>query len=52
LKVYSNFNSGPSGTCYEKGNFKLELLLPEDYPMSPPKVIFETKIWHPNIGNI
>lgn len=19
--------------------------------MSPPKVIFETKIWHPNIGN-
>jgi len=19
--------------------------------MSPPKVIFDTKIWHPNIGN-
>ena len=30
----------------------LELLLPEDYPMSPPKVIFDTKIYHPNIDNL
>lgn len=41
---------GPSGTCYEGGKFKAELLLPDDYPMSPPKVIFDTKIYHPNIG--
>lgn len=24
--------------------------MPDDYPMSPPKVIFDTKIYHPNIG--
>lgn len=32
------------------GVFKLELFLPEEYPMSPPKVRFLTKIYHPNIG--
>jgi hypothetical protein len=32
------------------GIFKLELFLPEDYPMAPPKVRFLTKIYHPNIG--
>jgi len=35
----------PSG-----GKFSLELFLPEEYPMSPPKVRFLTKIYHPNIG--
>jgi ubiquitin-conjugating enzyme E2 N len=43
---------GPAGTCYQGGIFSLELLLPEDYPMSPPKVIFDTKIYHPNIDNL
>ena len=32
------------------GVFKLELFLPEEYPMAPPKVRFLTKIYHPNIG--
>lgn len=29
------------------GLFKLELFLPEEYPMAPPKVRFLTKIYHP-----
>lgn len=41
---------GPQGTCYGGGKFKAEVLLPEDYPMTAPKVVFETKIYHPNIG--
>ncbi len=38
-----------NGTCVD-GVFKLELFLPEEYPMAPPKVRFLTKIYHPNIG--
>lgn len=32
--------------------FKLELFLPEEYPMSAPKVRFITKIYHPNIDKL
>jgi len=37
-------------TDYVDGTFRLELFLPEEYPMAPPKVRFLTKIYHPNIG--
>jgi ubiquitin-conjugating enzyme E2 N len=29
--------TGPSESPYEGGIFKLELFLPEEYPMAPPK---------------
>ena len=34
------------------GTFKLELFLPDEYPMAPPKVRFLTKIYHPNIDKL
>lgn len=34
------------------GIFRLELFLPEDYPMTPPKIRFLTKIYHPNIDRL
>lgn len=43
---------GPSQSPYQDGTFKLELFLPEDYPMEPPKARFLTKIYHPNIDKL
>jgi ubiquitin-conjugating enzyme E2 N len=43
---------GPGGTPYEGGLFKLELFLPEEYPLEPPKVRCLTKIYHPNFDRI
>ncbi|SBT36017.1 ubiquitin-conjugating enzyme E2 N, putative (UBC13) [Plasmodium ovale wallikeri] len=44
--------NGPDGTPYEGGTYRLELFLPEQYPMEPPKVRFLTKIYHPNIDKL
>ena len=41
--------AGPKDSPYEGGLFKLQLYLPEEYPMVPPKVLFMSKIYHPNI---
>ena len=32
--------------------FTAELFLPEEYPMVPPKVLFRTRIYHPNIDKL
>lgn len=44
--------AGPSESPYEGGVFKMELFLPQDYPMAAPKVRFMTKIYHPNIDKL
>lgn len=44
--------AGPEGTAYEGGMFSAELYLPDEYPMVPPKVLFRTKIFHPNIDKL
>ncbi|KAF3397836.1 hypothetical protein F1880_005832 [Penicillium rolfsii] len=41
--------TGPPGTPYAEGLWRLHLKMPEDYPKSPPKATFRTKIWHPNV---
>lgn len=43
---------GPEQTPYSGGTFKLELFLPEEYPMEAPKVRFLTPIYHPNIDRL
>lgn len=42
---------GPAGTPYENGVFRMKLILSSDFPHSPPKGYFLTKIFHPNIAN-
>lgn len=35
---------GPKGTCYEGGEFWLDILLTNNYPYKPPLIKFDTKI--------
>lgn len=44
--------AGPGQTPYEGGLFQAELFLPDEYPMVPPKVLFRSKIFHPNIDKL
>ena len=41
---------GPADTPFEGGLFRMKLCLPSDFPASPPKGFFLTKIWHPNVS--
>ncbi|EGN94331.1 hypothetical protein SERLA73DRAFT_188153 [Serpula lacrymans var. lacrymans S7.3] len=52
LRYFDVTIQGPDGSPFQQGVFKLELFLPEEYPMSPPKVRFLTKIYHPNIDKL
>lgn len=51
-RLFSVMILGPDESPYASGRFKLELFLPEDYPMAPPKVRFLTRIYHPNIDRL
>lgn len=40
---------GVPGSAYEKGQWKIDIQIPESYPNQPPKVAFVTPICHPNV---
>jgi len=40
---------GPEESPYRGGTFKLNILVPENYPLTPPQVRFITKFFHPNV---
>ena len=39
----------PEDAPYERRVFQVRLVLPEDYPMHPPKAFFVSPVFHPNI---
>ncbi|KAE8373022.1 ubiquitin-conjugating enzyme/RWD-like protein [Aspergillus bertholletiae] len=44
--------AGPQGTPYSHGLWRVHLKIPDDYPKSPPKATFKTRIWHPNVEEL
>ncbi|SCU92225.1 LADA_0F15258g1_1 [Lachancea dasiensis] len=43
---------GPPGTPYENGKFVVDIEVPMEYPFKPPKMKFDTKVYHPNVSSV
>ncbi|ELP91657.1 ubiquitin-conjugating enzyme E2 R2, putative [Entamoeba invadens IP1] len=47
--VWDIWMEGPTQTPYEGGVFNLEMTFPQDFPDNPPKLVFKSEFWHPNV---
>jgi ubiquitin-conjugating enzyme E2 D/E len=43
--------TGPIDSPFKDGIFLLDLEFPKEFPFKPPKVIFKTPVFHPNINS-
>mmetsp|Transcript_6111 Transcript_6111/g.7710 ORF Transcript_6111/g.7710 Transcript_6111/m.7710 type:complete len:176 (-) Transcript_6111:715-1242(-) len=49
LDTWEVMITGPSDSLLEGGIYKALLVFPPNYPMQPPSLTFQTRMWHPNI---
>lgn len=49
LFQWSGSIKGPVDSYYEGFQFDLSISIPQEYPLVPPIIKFQTKIFHPNV---
>lgn len=42
---------GPPETPYQGGEFVVDIQIPQEYPFKPPRMQFDTRLYHPNISS-
>lgn len=50
LKEWHCIIEGPEGTPYYGYELRVKINLKDNYPLEPPKVLFEHSIYHPNVS--
>ncbi|KAH0571955.1 Ubiquitin-conjugating enzyme E2 [Spironucleus salmonicida] len=51
LRSWAAVILGPPDTPWEGAALCLEINFPDGYPTQPPKIVFKTKMFHPNVYN-
>merc|ERR1712072_1440366 len=51
LQFWRALIEGPSGSPFEGGVFALNVVVPDNYPHQPPRITFETPIYHCNVND-
>jgi len=51
MKRWKGTISGPKDTPYDGGTFVIDIELTSSYPFEPPKMKFDTRVWHPNVSS-
>jgi len=51
LQFWRALIEGPAGSPFEGGVFVLNVIFPDNYPFSPPRITFETPIYHCNVND-
>ena len=50
-KHWKGIIKGPEDGPYAGGMFVVNIEIPDAYPFEPPKMKFDTKVWHPNVSS-